>query len=460
MKWYVYLKNHDDHREDALKDQIENVVKSTRGGALLDYETFEDNNLIVCHKLKFLNFGRFHNYLEFAKYMIKNTPAENRCYYETIFGDKTQRPYFDIEFYTSISGVKPEGGEEGFYLKEEEADMSVECLVDCILEELKEQTRNENPLNVNKSHIFVFTSHKSDKKSYHVVVEGFSVGNYKENKEFHDRLMRRMPDKWKDIVDHSMYKSLQQFRIAGNMKWQSNRIKTVDNKLTRSWNEKFRGWIPKVKPESENHKFVLLLEASLITQTVSCIHLNCKPEEKKYNNYKTNLTANGGAGDESDEGFNPLTPEDITEALKLCYKYAGLEFGDRRFPYNYLRTVEDNGTSSLVLLKRLRPSICAICNRTHENENPFLIVAGENRDVFLDCRRNSEGKKLHVGSLGVIKKEVEEKPLSPIGTSGTLEVPKTPKIVIPKQPFDVKSFVMGNKPTASKSNKLTFSIYD
>jgi hypothetical protein len=450
MKWYIYLKSNDLPEE-------ERVVRNSKGGALLDYETYEENNLIVCHKLKFLNFGKFSSYLEFAKYMIKNTPVENRCFYETIFGDKTQRPYFDIEFYTSLTGEKPKDGEEGFYLRESEADESVEALVDCILEELKEQTRNENPLSVNKSHILVFTSHKSNKKSYHVVVEGFSVGNFKENKEFHDRIMKRMPLGWKDIVDHSMYKSLQQFRIAGNMKWQSNRVKVIDVKLTRSWNPKApRGWIPKIKPDSDNHKLTLLLETSLITQTFSCIPLNCKPEEKKsYYEQK--------GKEESGEGFNPLTPDDIKEALKLCYKHFGYDFGDKRFPFNYLRTIEDNGTSSLILLKRLFASTCSVCNRRHEHENPFLIIAGENRDVFLDCRRNSENKKLYVGFLGNCKKSPKvissddskitesEKEINHISLSS--------KIVIPKQPFDVKNFMSGSsKP--SKINKLNFSLSD
>ena len=452
MKWYIYLKSSD------LSDE-EKATRSSRGGALLDYETYEDNNLIVCHKLKFLNFGKFLNYLEFAKYMIKNTPPENRCFYETIFGDKTQRPYFDIEFYVSSDGEKPKDGEEGVYIKENEADESVDFLTKCILEELKEQTHNDNPLGLNKSHILVFTSHKATKKSYHVVVEGFSVGNFKENKEFHDRIIKRMPLEWKNIVDHGMYKSLQQFRIAGNMKWQSNRPKILDNKLTKSWNDKNpKGWIPKVKPDNENHRLILLLESSLITQTVSCIPLNCKPEEKKY-------FVEGRVREEG-EGFNPLTPEDITEALKLCYKNFGYDFGDKRFPFNYLRTIEDNGISSLILLKRLMPSICSICNRKHEHENPFLIIAGDNRDVFLDCRRNSENKKLFVGSLGIIKKEdktLEQKSSNllktNIGDEIKKPIPITNKITIPKQPFDVKNFIYGDNKVV-KNKKLTFSIYE
>jgi hypothetical protein len=439
MKWYSYLKNNGEF---------------TKGSALLDYETYDENNLIVCHKLKYLNFGKFNNYLEFAKYMLKNTPEQNRCFFECIFGDKNQRPYFDIEFYTNPQGVKLKEEDHEFYLKDEEADQSVNCLVNCIFEELAEQTSTENPLKINNSHIMVFTSH-SDKdtatnttrKSYHIIVEGFCVNNHKDNKEFHDRVVKRMPPKWVGIIDHSVYNSLRQMRIYGNMKWQSNRYKILNESLTMNFIKKF-GFLSKVEPESDNHKTILILESSLISQTSSCIILNCKAEEKKP------LYIKKSSDDEGIDGFNPLTPEEITEALKLCYKYAGLEFGDSRFPYTYLKTVEDNGTSSLVLLRRLRPSTCAICNRKHEHENPYLIVNGENRDVYLDCRRNSENKKLHVGSMGPrpkvnkISEETEE-------ISKKESVITKQKIVIPTQPFDVKNFI-SSKPA---SKKMAFSIY-
>jgi hypothetical protein len=441
MKWYTYLKSNSE-------------VQGPKGKALMDYENIDANNFIVCQKLKFLSFGRFNNYLDFAKYMLKNTPENQKCYYETIFGDKGQRPYFDIEFYT-----KKDLDEGGFCIPENEADESVDFLVKCIFNELQDQLGISNPLEINKSHIFVFTSHSTkevegikkigDKRSYHIVVEGFSVSNYKDNKEFHDRVIKRMPEKWKDIVDHSMYKSLQQFRIVGNTKWQNDRYKILSEELTMNYRS--NSWIPKLIPESDNQRMILLLEASLVSQTSSCIMLNCKPEEKKY--FNSRFLSDG---EELTEGFNPLTPDDITEALKLCYKKFEMEFGDRRFPFNYLKTIEDNGISSLVLLKRLKPSMCSVCNRNHENENPYLVIAGENRDVFLDCRRNGDNKKLLVGSLGTVSKNIikPEEPVVKKGLDG-ITITRPPK---KDDIFDVKKFIKGEE----KGNKkiLSFSLSD
>lgn len=413
MRWYSYLKSNEDKQ----------------GKALLDFETLDDRNIIICQKLEFLSFGKFNNYLDFAKHMLKATVAENRCYYETIFGNSSQRPYFDIEFYT-------EPHETDFWLPEEEADESIRCITKSILDELNEiiqVSEDSNALQHNKSHILVFTSHAKTKRSYHVVVEGYSVADYKQNKEFHDRVMKRMPDKWKSIVDHSMYKSIQQFRIVGNTKWHSSRYKTLSDELTVNYKLRNK-WIPRVMPESEEHKFIILLENSLITMTSVCTIL---PNLIKDENKQRFTTPHGSTG--SGESFyNPLTPTDIREALALCYKFAGLEFGDPKFPYSYLKTMESGELSALILLKRHRPSNCAICKRVHENENPYLIIAGENRDVYLDCRRNVDNKKLHVGALGPVANYT--------GATGTdeIKVPQAPSVIkppTPKQSFNIEDFI-------------------
>jgi hypothetical protein len=444
MRWYSYLKG------------------TGEGKALLDFETVEDDNIVICQKLEFLTFGKFSNYLEFANYMIKNTPVEKRCYYETIFGTSSQKPYFDIEFYTYKE--KPPDNTTDFYLHDSEADESVRCLVKSVLDELNEITSSENALVQNKSHILVFTSHSEERRSYHVIVEGYCVPDYKENKEFHDRVMKRVPEKWKGIVDHSMYKSLQQFRIVGNTKWKSNRYKTISSELTLNFKGR-TGWIPRVKPESQEHMLVILFEASLITFTHRCGMLPTLKREEPVNQFQIPRQLEGTG----ESIYNPLTPDEIREALALCYKYAGLPFGDSRFPYSYLKTIENNGFSSLILLKRHRASTCAICDRVHEHENPYLIIAGENRDVYLDCRRNSEGKKLHVGSIGPTGSIGSTEsmgatgPSSPTGSQGTVSLlPPRPNIIVPnKQPLNLNEFrklstlnVKEKKPVTSESKPM------
>ena len=412
MKWYPYLKS-----------------ANKRDKSLLNFETVENDNFIVCQKLQYLQFGRFLNFLDFGKYMNKNVRPEERCFYEIVFGEKKHRIYFDIEFFTQEK-------ENEVYLPIEEADESIRYICDTILLELKNILKIEaNPLKANNSHIMVFTSHANDKRSYHIVVEGYTVSNNKENREFYDRIVKRLPDRWKPIIDHSMYKSVQQFRIAGNTKWGASRVKTLSKELTLNYQET-TGWIPKVLPESSQHEIMLLLEASLLGQSSNSTNLPSITQEKKEKNPFYSTESNGE--------FNPLTPEDIELALKLCYTYANLPFGDPRFPYSYLSTVEESGNSALILLKRHHASNCPTCKRIHEHENPYLIIAGENRDVYLDCRRHPEGRKLHVGCLGG-----KEKPSSPKKTENDIIIPET-KI----GPLDIekfKKYAEGEKSTKNTS---------
>lgn len=409
MRWYRYLKSNENEK----------------GQALFDYEALEPHNLIICQKLHNLFFGKFKNFLDFAKYMIKNTDAKERCFYETIFADTHQRPYFDIEFYTPSQEVIKDGA---LVLPVEEADLSVECLVNCIEEELKElsasileESKKSHFLKLNMSHILVFTSHQEHKRSYHVVVEGFCFANCKENREFYSRVMRRMPDKWKNIVDHSMYKSIQQFRIFNNTKWKSERYKILNQQLTRNFLGK-RGWISKIPIESEEHKQVLILEASLITQTSSCILLLCQvPETVAPKRY----TSNNNESLSID--FNPLTSEEIKRAMELCAEKMD------SFPFSYLKTIEDNGVSSLILLKRHKSSMCSVCNRAHENENPYLVIHGEEKMVYFDCRRNIENRKSYIGQLG---KQLSKPPSPVIET----QIIKSKPVSIIKVPEPVAAF--------------------
>lgn len=374
MKWYNYLNS-----------------KSNDSKSLYDNEVLEKENIVICQKLKFLYFGKFENYLQFGKFMMKETKPEDRCYYEIIPGNKPQKIYFDIEFNVDDKLYEPSVSfEDGkLVLPTIQADESIKYLVKTISEELP-------PLSTNKSHILVFNSHKDNKRSYHIVVEKFAFQDHKNNKLFHDKIVEKLPEYWKNIIDHSMYKSSQQFRTIGSCKFGTDRYKIINESLTLNYLGK-NGWIPPVTIESENQKFLLLLEASLVTQTHSCQilpSLKDPEEELKLIEKKARLLENGLV-------FNPLTPEEIKEVMNLCYVKAGLEYGDPRFPYVYKEIVEDNDESSILLLKRRFPSFCRACNRAHENENPFLLVIGQDRDIYLDCRRNDNKKKTYIGRLGL-----------------------------------------------------------
>jgi hypothetical protein len=408
MKWYPFLNKQEDPKN--------------KGKALYENITVEKNNIIICQKLKYLSFTCFPNYLDFVKYMLLETPQELRCFYELIPGNSPQKPYFDIEFFTSKSISNPEYIDGQLVLPENEADEAICELVQLVQNEIP-------PLSSNKSHILVFTSHKDNKRSYHIVVEGFHFSDNKSNKLFSEKIRKNMRQSWQGIIDTSMYKSMQQFRITGCCKHETSRFKVISKELTVNGinpSKVCNGWIPKIEPESENHKILLLIEASLITQVSGSQMLPSLLDDKE----QSSEFLKSGERNDCSEFFEPLTSENIKEALILCHKIAGLEYGDSRFPYSYMRTVEDNGESSIILLKRRFASMCRICNRPHENENPFLIIAGIEREIYLDCRRNEKGKKFYVGKLGPSQKGKIILTKTFQSFSSLESAPETPKITI------------------------------
>lgn len=441
MKWYKFLIKQQDSRNTGI--------------SLSENETIEKQNLVVCHKLKNIQFGKFENYLHFVNFMLRETPKEKRCFYELISGSSPQKPYFDIEFYVSESISEPSVIDHQLTLPVNQADESIEEMLKLIQEEIP-------PLSTNRSHIFVFTSHKESKRSYHIVVEGFCFSDHKSNKLFSEKIKSKMSEKWKGIIDSSMYKSSQQFRIAGCCKFDSGRFKTLHEGLTINGYGR-RGWVPKIEPESEDHKLLLLIESSLVTQTSGSILLPSLLDEKEENS----SFLRSGERKEYAEFFEPLTSENIKEALTLCHKLAGMEYGDPRFPYGYMRTIEDNGESSIILLKRRCPSMCRICNRPHEHENPFLLIIGLERDIYLDCRRNDHGKKLYVGKLGLTEKakaleSSENKPVV-----GLPSIPGVPSVNLNSLMQDLSRVSQAvapkikEKPVINKTGlpNLNFSLY-
>jgi hypothetical protein len=192
----------------------------------------------------------------------------------------------------------------------------------------------------------------------------------KEAKAIYYAVCDLIPDRYKPFVDPAVYKSLQQFRLYGSHKWESERVKIFRPDLCT--------WKPSVTPIDDNHLEVLRFCAFLINNTSGCSYLTSLVVEEP----TTSLC------DDMDE----LQTEEVKEVMKIFrsrYKYHAA--------FNYLRH-----TSRFIILKRISQSYCEICERYHEHENPYLFIIGEKRQIYFDCRRsNGEKSKIYIGSLGV-----------------------------------------------------------
>lgn len=320
-------------------------------------------NVVTLDKKRY--FAIFPSHLEFAKYQAK-LDIDKKCFFETILGDRSQKPHFDIDIdvgkYPDVIG-----------------DDVMNNLVDAIFEILSE---SDVEIKI-ESDLLVFTSHGPTRQSYHIVIDHYMHLNNLEAKAFYHKVLEKMDPELSDFVDPAVYLSKQQFRIVGSQKPRSGRIKTLSEKWTYHDEEIVYQYVR--EPRDDLHKMLLQLEASLVSHTSNCLPLP---------NF-IQVDDNGRVlGKSSDSYFEENLSRDIAmKALKLLAETAGLSINDKRFPYRFIGV-----SGGIISLLRVHPSRCRICNRIHENENPYLFIIGAEYTVFFNCRRNR--KNFLVGKLG------------------------------------------------------------
>ena len=319
---------------------------------LLSNYVYNPEDLIVCWQGKNRRYTFFENYSAFLKFE-KDVSLPQKCFYEIMLPDRARKIYFDIDM--SIDDIIIEDMAENDIIK---------YMKKAIFDELdnKETT------------ILVFTSHTEFKFSFHLVLPDFCVSDEKAMLNFYQIIIERIPSKYHKYIDNSVYKNIQQFRLLGSHKFEKNNIKIFNGYLSCNY------LCPKRYHKIEaraNYLFWL----SLISQTSSCTLLsdyNYKKEKIKYNSI----------------GTSNLGDEKIV--LDLFYRHKDYDFSYNDFLH--LNTIEKDG-NLILTFRRKNPTYCKDCKRFHENENPFLIVRGIERDIYYYCRRSGK-QGVWLGKLG------------------------------------------------------------
>lgn len=391
-KWYYRLKdeendnnqqhNHNQNTNHKNKKGLFNdYPRNTLYGKFLTCLTFADKKLEK--KDTMLLYAVFQSYLDFVIYFL-SFPPELRCFYEIILGEYPSKPHFDLD----MSVHEPY--QEVF-----------NNLIHSIISTLKEKGII---LNLEKD-ICIYTSNKDEKVSYHIVINNYCHSNNKEAKSFYFNVMNKLPPEYfaKGWIDKSVYSPTQQFRTLGSHKIYSNRFKRLVEKwnLTYSYVNEEGENVSEVREivhyfdereladcsteeEREKRKFLLQFEESLITARVSsCTMIPSYEVPEVFEKTKRNYVP--GADVDYDEAMAALT---------LLAHMAGTVPEDRSFPYRL-----DRLAGPFVVLKRMKPSHCRLCNRIHHHQNPYLLIVPENKNVFFHCRRAPATKNLYVGSL-------------------------------------------------------------
>jgi len=369
-RWYSHLVSSEKNNE--------------KGAPLMTTETLTTDNIIICQQMEYRKFAKFDSIAELINFLFGAKFSHN-CFYEVIRARQAQKWYTDIDITIGESLIKnkplskpenlsqfiervnlgeeveEENQREKFYLPASETPNVVLEVKKAIIQLLPA---------IKDSDILVASSNSDKKHSYHVVIDNWCLSNNNEAHALYEEIVALLPERYKGALDHRMYKSIQQFRLYGSHKYNDTRVKTFDEELS--------SWKPSITPLNEKHLEMLRLTAFIIMNVANCSYLRSFVKEKPKSLYEK-----VESGD--------LDKDTIKEALQLFReKFEGADV------FNYLKH-----TKCFISLKRLRSSWCETCQRSHEHENPFLLVVGENRHIYFDCRRAGEDvPKVYIGRLG------------------------------------------------------------
>lgn len=367
-KWYYLLKTKKYSENKITNGLFSEHPRDTLRNKLLISWSYQDSSNDKVSRL----FTVFKSYVEFGIYQSK-IPIHKRCFYELILGEFRQKPHFDIDI--SLNDVILNDYQNNMDKMMESSDLVINDLVKSIETVLKNV---EVRINFDKD-VLIFSSHGENKKSYHVVINNYCHSNNTEAKAFYNKVIEEMNPKYTSWIDSAVYSSIQQFRIVGSQKIGSSRIKRFNAKYhcdDLDIIHKFQE-----EPDSDDHETILMLEESLVSFVSSCSTLPAfeNVAEDKVKNYSETID---------------VTEEEAKIALSLIASAGNITVDNPIFPYKL-----DAINGPIVILKRTKPSKCKICCRIHHNENPYLLITGDERCVYFCCRRNTNGKKLYLGKL-------------------------------------------------------------
>lgn len=374
LRWFTYLTPGE--KPDGEKRR-----------ALLDSIQFDEPPIIVCKQTNFRKFTAFREFMDLGVFLWKYTLPAERCCYEVIPGDAPMKLFMDLEckrkqvggisreelmklrgtdtldFTSEVKAIKKETVIE---MTEEEADECVNQLVDGILKLCPDMKRDE---------ILVFSSHGTSKLSYHVITDKWCFQDMIETKAFIIKLMEVCPPKCSELIDLSVYTTNRQLRIYTCCKYKDPRYKQLSH--ISPWKP------PNIKDEAE--LFQHILGVSLVVNSSHC-HLlpSFTPKVEKSIFEGESIT---------------LTQDEVNQVMAIAQS-GRQDFDDviplHDFPFK-LRDIK----GSMILLTRLHPSHCDVCNRTHDNEHPYLSVWGDMRRIYFNCRRSNNGESQFIGMLGM-----------------------------------------------------------
>lgn len=169
-----------------------------------------NENVLICyHTINRRIYYFFETFDNFFDFLVKIPKNEQFCF-EIIIGNLKQKPHFDID------------------ISKKQIDVNIKTLSKQIQDEI---TQKLSILNISPNNLRWYSSHSEEKQSLHLIIPDYYHNNNLEAKNFYQYLISQLPKDYVKFIDNMVYSSLQNFRILGSQKPNSNRPK----KLCRNW---------------------------------------------------------------------------------------------------------------------------------------------------------------------------------------------------------------------------------
>ena len=336
-------------------------------------------------------FAAFEHPTDFWMFANK-IPKERWHFFEVIFGDRSQKIYFDIDIHVPNTN-------EDFVAR------LINCLVGRIVDFF---ARKQYAFDLSRNLLWFHSNSETcpEKRSYHLIIDGYAVSNCKETESVVNEILDGCPDEFRQYIDSSMYSSKQQFRLYQSRKARTDRPKT----FIKSWKfglKTINYEFPDLPGCSESQKEMLqentLFGTSCVTQIDRCyiMPVHCHFENRKLH--------------QSTPDADDFLSEQITDQVvqEMIRRIDPVVFKIYDYPKN---------AGTMMRLIRIAPAVCSLCtpeggpDRVHESENAFLRI-NSTGNVYFYCFRNENVSKwvANIGDLLQLEDDVFEQQSQELG---------------------------------------------
>lgn len=334
-------------------------------------------------------FALFKNYMEVYRYSknIRETTGEPSHLYEIC--PFFMKLHFDID--VNKDDISPAMGDpESIFGGEFRYHHILKPFLIAIMDVFERLFPSEFDEKTLFDNLLVFEAHKNTKISFHIVIDGYYLPCYEcwfFFKEVVDDLRSRA-EFVSEVADHSVYKKNQSFRLLGSNKrnmgkravkeiYSGPSLRIRDREFSR------QGMIESSFLGEEIKKELIIpriLPRSILSHTMGCVRITIPRADKIFDL--------GKPGNKIEDPRNEVSDEELVGIMKAFTISSLSKTSDGKEAFKFGAITK----GGIVCLRRQHKNFCKVCEREHENDNPFLTLSSTG-DVYYNCRRAQESNR-------------------------------------------------------------------